>query len=98
MHLPVVTAEVGDAWIYGVPTPMNTCPDHLLASTVLCAVALADQASHMAEQVPSDPLKCAQFRAVGRLRDECIGSGECNRSSIAMKTFDRLLVKVPEHT
>ena len=60
--------------------------------------APADQGSHSLEQVPSDPLKCAQFRAVGRLRDECIGSGECNRSTIAMKTFDRLLVKVPEHT
>ena len=60
--------------------------------------APADQGSHSLEQVPSDPLKCAQFRAVGRLRDECIGSGECNGSSVAMKTFDRLLVKVPEHT
>jgi hypothetical protein len=63
--LPVVTAEIGDAWIYGVP---------------------------------SDPLKCAQFRAAGRLRDACIGSGACVRGSPAMKTFDRLLVKVPEHT
>eukprot|EP01052_Picozoa_sp_SAG31_P040738 SAG31_NODE_5979_length_2228_cov_1.962424_1_plen_115_part_00 len=64
-RLPVVTAEIGDAWIYGVP---------------------------------SDPLKCAQFRAAGRLRDECIGSGKCSPSSVAMKTFDRMLVKVPEHT
>jgi len=63
--LPIVTAEVGDAWIYGVP---------------------------------SDPLKCAQFRAAARLRDQCLASGECARSSAAMKTFDRMLVKVPEHT
>ena len=70
--------------------------DHFVLQ--LSGDAPADQGSRSLEQVPSDPLKCAQFRAVGRLRDECIGSGECNRSTIAMKTFDRLLVKVPEHT
>ena len=63
--LPVVTAEMGDAWIYGVP---------------------------------SDPLKNAQFREVARARDECVSSGACNTSAPAMRDFDRLLVKVPEHT
>jgi hypothetical protein len=63
--LPVVTGEIGDAWIYGVP---------------------------------SDPLKNQQFREMGRARDECINSGGCNVESDAMKDFDRLLVKLPEHT
>jgi hypothetical protein len=61
--LPLVTAEIGDAWIYGVP---------------------------------SDPLKCAQFRAVARARDECLSSGGCALTDL--KAFDRMLVKVPEHT
>ena len=60
--LPVVTAEIGDAWIYGVP---------------------------------SDPLKCAQFRAVARVRDECLSSGACVLADL--KSFDRMLVKIPEH-
>ena len=60
--LPVVTAEMGDAWIYGVP---------------------------------SDPLKAATFRELSRARDECISSGACNKSSPAMRDFDRLLVKIP---
>ena len=63
--LPVVTSEVGDAWIYGVP---------------------------------SDPLKMARLRAVTRVRDDCIARGECDITSPAMRAFDRLLVKVPEHT
>jgi hypothetical protein len=60
--LQVVTAEMGDAWIYGVP---------------------------------SDPLKAATFRELSRARGECISSGACNKSSPAMQTFDRLLVKIP---
>ena len=64
-QLPVVTAEIGDAWIYGVP---------------------------------SDPLKNAQFREIGRARDECVRSGGCDADSAAMRDLDRLLVKLPEHT
>jgi hypothetical protein len=63
--LPLVTAEMGDAWIYGVP---------------------------------SDPLKNAQFRELARARDECIEVGACDPDSAAMRSFDRLLVKIPEHT
>ena len=47
------------------------------------------------EQVPSDPLKCAQFRAVARARDECLSAG--TRLLADLKAFDRMLVKVPEH-
>ena len=64
-QLPVVTEEIGDGWLYGVP---------------------------------SDPLKNAQFREASRQRLACINSGVCNASSPAMRAFDRLLVKVPEHT
>lgn len=48
--------------------------------------------------VPSDPLKNAQFRELSRARDECVKSGGCDLSSAAMHAFDRLLVKIPEHT
>ena len=48
--------------------------------------------------MPSDPLKNAQFRELGRARDECVASGGCDITSAAMKDFDRLLVKIPEHT
>eukprot|EP01052_Picozoa_sp_SAG31_P022598 SAG31_NODE_1804_length_7234_cov_3.340855_5_plen_463_part_00 len=48
--------------------------------------------------VPSDPLKNAQFREAARQRASCIVSGRCNPASPAMRAFDRLLVKVPEHT
>jgi len=64
-QLPVVTKEIGDGWIYGVP---------------------------------SDPLKNAMFREVARQRSACIASGECDLGSPDMKAFDRLLVKIPEHT
>ena len=48
--------------------------------------------------VPSDPLKNAQFRELSRARDECVKSGGCDLASAAMQAFDRLLVKIPEHT
>jgi hypothetical protein len=64
-QLPVVTAEIEDAWIYGVP---------------------------------SDPLKNAQFREASRQRLACLESGQCSSHSVAMQRFERLLVKVPEHT
>eukprot|EP00040_Diaphanoeca_grandis_P003118 m.23826 g.23826 ORF g.23826 m.23826 type:complete len:790 (+) comp14371_c0_seq1:140-2509(+) len=64
-QLPVVTEEIGDGWIYGVP---------------------------------SDPLKNAQFKEACRQRTACVASGKCNPASASMKAFDRLLVKVPEHT
>ena len=63
--LPVVTEEIGDAWIYGVP---------------------------------SDPLKNAQFREAARQRAACLSSGACDAEHPALVAFDRLLVKVPEHT
>jgi hypothetical protein len=63
--LPVVTAEIGDGWLYGVP---------------------------------SDPLKNAQFREAARQRAACLASGACDAEDPALVAFDRLLVKVPEHT
>ena len=39
-----------------------------------------------------------QFRELARARDECVGSGACNTSAPAMRDFDRMLVKIPEHT
>jgi hypothetical protein len=64
-QLPVVTADIGDGWIYGVP---------------------------------SDPLKNTLFREAARQRAACVARGECDPTSAAMRAFDRLLVKVPEHT
>ena len=63
--LPIVTAEIGDGWIYGVP---------------------------------SDPLKMALFREAARQRQACIAAGECDPGAPAMRAFDRLLMKVSEHT
>jgi hypothetical protein len=63
--LPVVTAEIGDGWLYGVA---------------------------------SDPLRNAQFRLAVRERDACVSSGECDPTSPSIRAFDRLLIKVPEHT
>lgn len=63
--LPIITSEIGDGWLYGVP---------------------------------SDPLKNAQFRALARHRRACLESGRCSPDAKDMKRFERLLVKVPEHT
>ena len=60
-----MTEEIGDGWLYGVP---------------------------------SDPLKNAQFREAARQRSACLASGACDAKHPAMRAFDRLLVKVPEHT
>ena len=48
--------------------------------------------------IPSDPLKVALFREASRQRRACVEAGRCNVSSSAMQRFDRMLVKVPEHT
>eukprot|EP00912_Choanoflagellata_sp_UC4_P001668 UC4_evm5s1059 len=46
----------------------------------------------------SDPLKVAQYRAISRLRNRCIKSGQCDMNDDDFQTFDRLLMKVGEHT
>jgi hypothetical protein len=46
----------------------------------------------------SDPLKVAQYRAVLRLRASCIAAGECDPTAPTFRTFDRLLMKLGEHT
>lgn len=64
-QLPVVTGEIGDGWLYGVP---------------------------------SDPIKNSMFLEASRTRAACLDSGACNASSPAFRAFDRMLIKVPEHT
>ena len=64
--LPVVTAEIGDTWIYGAST---------------------------------DPLKVAWYRAAARLRAACLAGGDCTADKEPrLADFDRLLIKVSEHT
>lgn len=64
--LPVVTKDILDGWIYGVP---------------------------------SDPLKASLFREASRQRLACVEAGHCDPQNDAeVRAFDRLLVKVPEHT
>ena len=46
----------------------------------------------------SDPLKVAQYRAISRARASCIASGQCDVNADDFQTFDRLLMKVGEHT
>eukprot|EP00730_Choanoeca_flexa_P005701 TRINITY_DN12004_c0_g2_i1.p1 TRINITY_DN12004_c0_g2~~TRINITY_DN12004_c0_g2_i1.p1 ORF type:complete len:799 (+),score=141.55 TRINITY_DN12004_c0_g2_i1:145-2397(+) len=48
--------------------------------------------------IASDPLKNAQFRRLSALRKTCIENGRCDPNNEAMMAFDRLMVKVPEHT
>jgi hypothetical protein len=49
--------------------------------------------------VPSDPLKNALFREAARQRLSCIHAGTCDPVHDAeVRAFDRMLVKVPEHT
>jgi hypothetical protein len=64
-QLPVITAEIGDTWLYGVP---------------------------------SDPLKVAQFRAALRAREDCLDQGVCHPDDPTFKEFNRLFVKIAEHT
>jgi hypothetical protein len=64
-RLPVVTQELGDGWLYGIP---------------------------------ADPLKQSLFREACRQRAACLASGSCERDSPAMHAFERMLLKVPEHT
>eukprot|EP01090_Pellita_catalonica_P011857 TRINITY_DN2446_c0_g1_i1.p1 TRINITY_DN2446_c0_g1~~TRINITY_DN2446_c0_g1_i1.p1 ORF type:complete len:760 (-),score=113.06 TRINITY_DN2446_c0_g1_i1:691-2970(-) len=47
---------------------------------------------------PSDPVKVAQFRAVMRARTSCVESGVCRSSDATFRNFDRLLLKLGEHT
>ena len=64
--LPIVTHDILDGWIYGVP---------------------------------SDPLKNSIFREASRQRLACVEAGQCDPTTDSeVRAFDRLLVKVPEHT
>lgn len=46
----------------------------------------------------SDPLKLAQFRAMSRLRKECLQNSKCNPNDKNFKDFNRFLLKLGEHT
>jgi len=46
----------------------------------------------------SDPLKVAQFRALMQIRYYCISDGRCDPSDPEMMYFDRMLLKIGEHT
>jgi hypothetical protein len=48
--------------------------------------------------VQSDPLRVAQFRMILRLRRECLKSGQCDPKDPRIQNFNRLLIKVTEHT
>ena len=64
--LPVVTAEIGDTWIFGAST---------------------------------DPVKVAMYRAASRLRAACVTEGRCTADKEPkLADFERLLIKVSEHT
>jgi len=46
----------------------------------------------------SDPVKVAWYRSCLRQRAACLASGDCDATDAAFKNFDRLLIKVSEHT
>ena len=56
-QLPVVTAEIGDAWLYGV-SPISVC--HWASQTTLTRVP-SDPLRSGLSQVPSDPLSNAML-------------------------------------
>jgi len=64
-NMQTFTEEIGDTWIYGVP---------------------------------SDPYKVAAFRGIMRVRGECVKSMECDIEDESFIRFDRLLMKIGEHT
>lgn len=103
--LPTVTQEIGDTWLYGVPTDprKNTCG----ASDCCWATIAAGPSKYcMCSQrrVPVLPcmllvLFCSEFREVGRRRLACVSAGGgCDPTSIDFVRFDRLLSLIPEHT
>lgn len=53
---------------------------------------------HWIHGVQSDPLKVAQFRAIMRARKACLDSGTCRPTDDFFKKFDRLMLKIGEHT
>ena len=63
--LPVITAEIGDTWIYGIP---------------------------------SDPMKVARYREVGRLRSEWITTSKFKIGDATDRQLLRRLALAPEHT
>eukprot|EP00039_Didymoeca_costata_P022315 m.4244 g.4244 ORF g.4244 m.4244 type:complete len:806 (-) comp2940_c0_seq1:86-2503(-) len=46
----------------------------------------------------SDPLKLQVFREISRERVACLNSGVCDIQDVSFMRFDRLLLKIPEHT
>ena len=65
------------------------------ATLPLVTAEIGDTWIHGAD---SDPLKVAWYRSALRQRSACLEAGECDPSEPAFKTFDRLLMKVSEHT
>ena len=61
-------------------------------------VVMAEIGDGWIQGCPSDPLKNAQLREASRQRRACVDAGACDPASPAMKAFDRMLMKVPEHT
>ena len=46
----------------------------------------------------SDPLKLQLSREIGRRYTACIARGQCKTREVAVQRFERLLLKIPEHT
>lgn len=46
----------------------------------------------------ADPIKASTYRALIRSRQDCVATGKWNDSSTAEQTFDRLMLKLGEHT
>eukprot|EP00038_Savillea_parva_P009725 m.185439 g.185439 ORF g.185439 m.185439 type:complete len:909 (-) comp16452_c0_seq1:57-2783(-) len=83
----VVASDAFDDFVEDVLPVADTLP-----------VVTAEIGDTWIQGADSDPLKVAQYRAASRLRQACITSGECDPTSPEMMTFDRLLIKLGEHT
>ena len=46
----------------------------------------------------TDPWRIQVYREIVRLREACIGSGECAVNSTALRNMTRWLAKISEHT
>ena len=77
--LPVVTGEIGDTWMMGVPSD----PAKMSTYAVLVVVSPHTSVTH-----------CRRYREIVRARKECIDSGACSINDPVMKNFTRFLIKV----
>jgi hypothetical protein len=112
--LPVVTADIGDGWVYGVPSdPLKVAQFREAArqrSACLAAAAAFDNNNEEEDEEaereeeeeqrtkPTATTTAAVAAKQNKKEEAAPPVAKCNASSPGMRRFDRLLGKVAEHT